>query len=32
MAHCDSHAPNRRFTTTNVRFDRDTMDVHAVIL
>jgi hypothetical protein len=29
MAHSNSHAANRRFTTTNVRFDRDTIDMHA---
>ena len=32
MAHGDSHATNRRFTTANVRFDRDTIDMHALIL
>ena len=32
IAHRDSHAANRRFTTANARFDRDTIDVHALIL
>jgi hypothetical protein len=31
MAHCDSHTANRRFTTAHVRFDRDTIDLHAPI-
>jgi hypothetical protein len=31
MAHRDSHATNRRFTTANVRFDRDTINMHALI-
>ena len=32
MAHRDSHTANRRFTTAHVRFDRDTIDLHALIL
>jgi hypothetical protein len=32
MARRDSHAANRQFTTANVRFDRDTIDMHAPIL
>ena len=32
MAHRDSHTPNRRFTTAHVRFDGDTIDMHAAIL
>jgi hypothetical protein len=30
MADRDSHATNRRFTAANVRFDRDTIDMHAL--
>ena len=30
VAHCDSHAANRRFATAHVRFDRDTIDRLAV--
>jgi hypothetical protein len=32
MAHRDSHAANRRFATAHIRFDRDTIDMHANIL
>ena len=32
MAHRDSHAANRRFTTANIWLDRDTIDMHALIL
>lgn len=32
MAHRNSHAANRRFTTANIRFDRDTIDGHASIV
>jgi hypothetical protein len=32
MAHRDSHTANRRFATTHIRFDRDTIDMPAAIL
>jgi len=32
MAHRDSHTANRRFAAANIRFDRDTIDMHATIL
>ena len=32
MAHRDSHAANRWLTTADVRFDRDTIDMHEPIL
>jgi hypothetical protein len=32
MAHRNSHAANRRFTTANVRLDRDTIDGHGSIV
>ena len=32
MAHRNAHATNRRLTTTHVRFDRDTIDMHYSIL
>ena len=32
MAHRDSHAANGRLTTAHVWFDRDTSDMHELIL
>jgi hypothetical protein len=32
MAHRDSHAANRRFTSAHVRLDGDTIDMQSVIL
>ena len=32
VAHRNSHTANCCFTTANVRFDRDTVDMHAGIL
>ena len=32
MAHRNSHTANRRLTTAHIRFDRDTIDMHAIIL
>ena len=32
MAHRDSHTANRRFTTAYIWFDRDTIDMHGLIL
>jgi hypothetical protein len=32
MAHRDSHPANRRLAAADIRYDRDTIDIHARIL